>query len=502
MKNFVLLILFVVGLKTVVAQPSDAQQKADIKKEFPKALSIELKGNGATVKEYDNGKERLIYRKAVTVIMPTSNPKYPNVKLALHGGVNYNITSGSNSYQGFSPSYEELIGMPDPDKEEVLAFIEDNLSEIFRLGHRNEMIGMPGKFSIDENTKYTWPTFNRVNFNATVVYERFKNNIGDAETLEHTMLIRLYREDEGPWNNINAGDAEGLENPRKILSTRNYSAQERENLKSFEMLLLTAEAEKKWATMKPINLEGINDLYDVKDYVHGFFMTADKRRIENLLYQMLASYNFVKPDFRVLTSDGKALIDKTLEKTVSGDFLYKNQYCENPEVKEVGNGYIDYWNKNKTAYTRLEVGKEEGVWKLGGITIYVISTLDKAKEIEATACGSGALSAVQRGQKNAGQKMTKNDWVLAYYDSDGYWYPAFYLGYASNYHDIQYFEGNAKSKVRNVVPFSPEVGDKGFVKLQNGQLAEVTIKSINKFDIVIDFNGQEINHKLSGIQFK
>jgi len=56
--------------------------------------------------------------------------------------------------------------------------------------------------------------------------------------------------------------------------------------------------------------------------------------------------------------------------------------------------------------------------------------------------------------------------------------------------------------VRKVIPFTPEVGDKAFVKLQNGQITEVIIKSIKGTDIVIDFNGTDTNYKLSGVMFR
>ncbi|UPQ79202.1 hypothetical protein M0M57_16495 [Flavobacterium azooxidireducens] len=499
-KSFLVILVIILG-QALIAQPTDAKVKADLKAKFPSATNIILRSNGTTGKEWENNEYISVYRRDVSIELPSTNKNYPKVKVMLYGGVRYNVNGTNHTFSKYNPGSEEIIGMPKPNKEELLKFLDDQVLEIFRLAERNEIIGLPSAFEINENTKYSWPSFDRLEFDTWVTYEKLINDIGDAKTIKEAIKIRMYRDENGSWNRIDKGTA-SIENNKIILSEKKYSAVERAKLKTFEMLLQSKLAEKKINAMQPIDLPAMKDNYEVMNFVHSQFLSADKAKIESMLYQLLASFYFSKTDKNVPTRDGQELIDKILKNTVSGDFIYKNQYCEKPEIKENGNGSIDYWNKDKTAYTRLELGTENNNWKLGGITIYIISTLEKAQKTEATACGNGNLTTVQRGEKNANQKITKNDWVLAYYDSDGYWYPSFYLGYANNYYDIQYFQGNAKSKVRKVIPFMPEVGDKAFVKLQNGQITEVIIKSIKGTDIVIDFNGTDTNYKLSGVMFR
>lgn len=491
--------MFIFSAQVGFSQPSEATIKADLKKEFPNATSIVMTSAGSSKKEYENNAYQTVYRRDVMITSPVSDKRYPNVKVVSYGGVRYNLVNGKYVYAKYLVGDSELIGMPDPDEKELLGLVALNMSEIFRLGTRNEIIGVPSEFKIAKNNKYVWHTINSVSFKATTSYERLYNNIGDAETVEQVYTIRMYREENDNWNKFNgSADADG----KTVVSTKKYTQSELANLKSYEMILATAEAEKKWASMKPIRFPEMKDIHDVKDFIHSYFYTGNETEIENLLYQMMASFYFVKPDFKVLTSDGKALIDKTLQATSSGEFLYKNQFCEHPEVKEVGNGYIDYWNKDKSAYTRLDIGTENNQWKIGGITIYINSILDKAKVIEATPCGSGVLSAVARGEREGVSKLKINDIVLAYYETDGFWYPSFYLGYSNYYYDVQYFMDNAKGKVRTAVPYTPTVGDKAYVKTQSGNLVEVTILSIKKYDVEIDFNGTKTPYKLSGLMFK
>lgn len=499
MKKFILF-SFLVASMTSIAQPTDATIKADLKKKYPSVTTIELTAGAGTVKkEYEDNVWKNVYRRDVKLISNASNPNYPNVKVVDYGGVRYDLENGKYVFKRYLVGNSELIGMPDPDEKEILSYIENNLSEIFRLGIRNEIIGMPKPFEITPDNNFKWHTFNSVSFTASTSYERFINDIGDAELVNQVYTIRLYREENGSWNKL-IGDEFGV--VKKVLSNKKYSQAERENLKTMEMIYLSAESEKKWATFKPLSLPAMKDLHDVKDFLHAQFMTADKNNIEGLLYQMMAAYYFVKPDFKVLTADGSALIEKIIASTSTGEFIYKNQYCVSPELKEVGNGYIDYWNKDKSAYTRLEIGTENNQWKIGGITMYVISVLDKARSIEAAPCGSSVLSAVARGEREGVSKLKPNDVVLAYYETDGYWYPSFYLGYNDFYYDVQYFMDNAKGKVRKAVPYTPIVGDKGYVKTQSGNMVEVTILSVKKFDVEIDFNGTKTPYKLSGIMFK
>lgn len=483
-----------------LAQPSDAAIKADLKKSFPTATEITLHGSGSKSRIFENNAYVNVFNRDVTVVVPTNNPNFPGVKVMYYGGVRYNLISGKYSFVRFSPSSEELIGMPDPNREEVNAIIDERIMDVFKLAARNEIIGRPSALTFKQPAKFKWRSFYNVSFEMETTLERYISQIGDAQKVKATYEIILHRDDElGPWVRMHASEERSK---MEVLSTKKYSASEREQLQSFELILQTELAEKKWASFKPLNVPEMKDMFDVMNYIHGVFMSANPKLIENVLYNFIPSFYFVKPDFKVLTREGGELVEKILGQTSSNDFIYKNQFCEFPELKEQGNGYIDYWNKNKTAYTRLEIGTEHGKWKLGGITIYVISVPDKAREIESAACGDGRLSTVQRGSREGVSNLKRNEMVLAYYETDGYWYPATYLNYSNSYFEVQYLIDKSKGNVRKAIPFSLEPGDKAFVKLNNGSIAEVTIVSVSGENAVINFAGSEVTFKVIGLMFK
>ncbi len=500
MKNILFSTLLVFGVIVSFAQPSDATIKADIKKSFPTATEIIFSGAGSKSRIFENNAYVNVFNRDVTVVVPANNPNFPGVKAMYYGGVRYNLVGGSYSFVRYSPSSEELIGMPDPNMDEIKTLIDDRIMDVFKLAARNEIIGRPSELTLAQPAKFKWRSFKSVSFEMETTLERYINSIGDAQTVKATYEFILHRDDElGPWVRMHASEERSK---MTVISTKKYSASEREQLQSFELILQTELADKKWASFKPLHEPEMKDMFDVMNFVHGVFMSANPGLIENVLYNYIPSFYFVKPDFKVLTREGGELVEKVLGQTCSNDFIYKNQFCEFPELKEQGNGYIDYWNKNKTAYTRLEIGTEHGKWKLGGITIYVISVPDKAREIESAACGDGRLSTVQRGEREGVSNLRKKAMVLAYYETDGYWYPATYLNYSNSYFEVQYLIDQSKGNVRKAIPFLIEPGDKAFVKLNNGSIAEVTIVSVSGENAVIDFNGSEVTFKVIGLMFK
>lgn len=492
------LFLCILSISMSLAQPSDAVIKSDLKQRHASAIAIDITGAGATKKVLENNTLQTIHSRSVKLTFPSQNSKFPNTKVALYGGVTYTLNGGGFVFKQFSMSTQEIMGMPKPNKEEVLAFLNKNILEVFRTS-KSEIVGKPSAIDLPTNTAYTWDSYDNVSFNVESTYEILINNIGDAETVKQPYEIRLYGKDGGNWEKMNASKAsEG----KAVLSKKKYTRPELENIETFQMILDREESDKKWASLPKLTIPEFKDMYGVMEFVHQIFMEANALKTESLLYNMLSSSHFRKPDFRVPSRDGSELIPSVIGKVATGDFLYKDQFCPMPEIKETGTGYIDYWNKDKSSYARISVGTENGKWKLGGVGIYIISNPEKAKALTALPCTKTSLSAIERGERESIATLKPNSLVLAFYESDGLWYPAFYKSYANYYFDVQYLIDNSKGKVRKVIPFSPQVGDKALVKLQSGNLQEITIKSVNNYDLVIDFNGKDTPYKVSGLLFK
>ncbi|MCG9911314.1 MAG: hypothetical protein MH137_08425 [Flavobacteriales bacterium] len=494
--NTLFLFLFISGF--VLAQPSAEQVRADVKKQFPTAINIEVVGAGTTKTYVQDGAVKTSHERAVKFVTPSTNKKFPNAKGNHTGSMLYNKNGSVFSFNMFGFGAVEITGMPDPKKEEVLPVVNASKNLLLKAD-ANRIIGTPGNFDVAPGTKYVWKNFDDVEFEVVVKFERFINDIGDAETVNQKYRITLQGKDGENWQKVHPSFRE---TDREVLSTKKYSQAERANMKTYDHVLATEEAEKVWAQIKPMNVPDFKDMYEAMDFMHPLFMEGTENSIRNLLYNMLSSSYFRRPDFKVPTQEGTELMNSVMTKVVTGEFLYRDQYCSMPEVKETGTNSIDWWNKDKSAYSRITMVKEEGKWKIGGITMYLISELEKANRVASVTCSKSSLTPIERGERAGVSSLKANDVVLAYYESDGLWYPSFYLSYSNYYYSVQYFVDNKKGMVRKVIPCILEPGDKALVKTTSGGLAEVTIVSINKFDVVIESGGQQINYKMSGLMFK
>lgn len=494
------LLLFLTLSVFSFAQPNAAQIKVDIKKDFPTATVIDPSATGSTTKEYVNGGYQNVYRCNVNVTVPSSNPKYPNVKIVYRGAVLYRQSGSGYSYAQFSPGDERLIGMPDPNKAEVIAFLDAKMSEIF-VASKYDFIDKPASFQLAPEIKFEWLSFTHFSFIAFTTYSTMPDGKNISENIKHFRRISIYADEQGNWEKAIAS-APGDRVEREILSKKEYSSTEKSQLLSWGEKVDRIEAEAIWASLPKMEIPNFKDVYEAAEFVNGIFLEGDEAKTRALLYYMMPQSGFRAPDFRALSRWGNDFTQKIIPLVALNEFRYGDQYCPTVDVKNVQDGNIDIYNKDKSTYTRFSFGLENGTWKIFDITSYVLTDPEIANRLKATECSKTSLSVLERGTREGNANLKVKDYVLAYYESDGLWYPAFYLGYENYYYSIQYFMDNSKGKVRKAVPLNLQAGDIAYVKTQSGTLVEVVVKSVNGTDVVIVFNGQDTPYKMSGLLFK
>lgn len=482
------------------AQPSEAQIKADLKKDFPTAVNIEPSASGSTSKEYIDGVYKNMYRRNVNVTVPSSNKKYPNAKVVYRGAVLYNQSGSSYSYVKFNPGDERIIGMPDPNKAELIKYLDSKMSEIF-ASYKYTLIDKPASFQFTEDSKFEWLSFTQVIFTVYTTYSTLPDGKNKSETIKHFQRIRLYSDENGEWIKV-ISDAPSDRVEREIVSTKQYTDTEKSQLLSWGEKVDRIEAEKIWASLPKMEIPTFKDVYEAAEFVNAVFLEGDALKTRALLYYMMPQSGFRAPDYRALSRWGYDFTEKVIPLIAGNEFLYRDQYCATLDVKNVQDGDIDLFNKEQSTYTRFSFGIENGAWKIFDITSYILTDPEIANRLKSTTCSKTSLSVVERGTRAGASNFNVKDYVLAYYESDGLWYPAFYLGYENYYYSIQYFMDNSKGKVRKAIPLDLQPGDIAYVKTQSGALVEVVVKSVSGTDVVIVFNGQDTPYKMSGLLFK
>ncbi len=495
--------LFVTLLATLVsisvyAQPSEAQVKADIKKQFPNATSISVSVTGTTSKEVENGVIVMIHRRNVNIMVPTGNAKYPNTKWEYRGTAKYKQSGGAYSFVKYNPGDEVLHGMPDPDKKVILSYLNAHKSDVFR--NKYSYLNEPEDFKLVEPAKFTWYSFSRVMFVASAKYEEITSN-STTEVVIEKKEINLYRDESENWIKIISARYNELD-AKTVLEEKKFTQEELELKNTWGEQLDVAEAMKIWETLEPMTIPNFQDVYQATNFVNTLLLSGDEKKIQSLYFHMFPQEAFKAPEYKAFSRWGSDFYKAMMTATVDGDYLYKDQFCPVIDVKEAGQDYVDVYNKDKSSYCRFTYGMDpKGQWKLVSTIMYVIQG-ENGTRLKGLPCTKTAISTVERGTQTGVSKLKVKDYVLAYYETDGLWYPSFYLGYENYYYNIQYFIDNSKGKVRKAIPMDIQAGDKAFVKTQSGSLVEVTVKSIKGLDVVIDFNGQDTPYKVSGLLFK
>lgn len=495
--NSALFLFFVLISGFAFAQPSVTQIKADVKKQFPKATLIDVSAAGKTTKELESSVWQTIHRQNVNVTVPANNAKFPNAKWIFRGAVKYQKAGSGFSFVKFNPGDELLEGMPAPNKEGILTFLNANKSEIFT--NKYSYLSEPQGFELVPTGKLVWLDFDRIQLEVTTTYEKITSTIS-TEKIKAKLKIIVYGKDGGSWTKAQTTGGKELDS-EVLLEKKKYSVEELEKINTWGDQVDLKEAMVAWARIKPLTVPAFKTVFEAASFVNDILIEGDDMKVRSLMYYMSPSDAFKAPERKVFTRYGKERYEKIMTAAVNGDYLYKEQYCSLIDVKESTQSSVDVYNKDRSSYCRFEFGLENNAWKLTGATMYVLQG-EVGTKLKSLPCTKTSLGTVERGTQQELSKLKVKDHVLAYYESDKLWYPAFYLGYENYYYNIQYFMDNSKGKVRKIVPMEILAGDKAFVKLQDGSLKEVTIKSVNGTDVVIDFNGQNTNYKMSGLFFK
>lgn len=287
MKTKILLILSL-SSTLAFAQPSESQIKADVKKQFPSATSISVSGTGSSSKEVESGVLKTIYRRNVNVTVPTGNAKYPTTKWEYRGAVRYDVNGGSYSFVKYNPGDEILHGMPDPNKQEVLAFINANKSELFV--NKNTYLGEPEDFVFAEPVSFKWLSFDRVQFDAITKFEEITSNF-TTEVFSEKKRINIYGKDGSNWNKV-IGEKINEIDAKKSIEKKKITAEELELKNTWGEKLDLEIAMNIWSNLDPMNIPVFQDVYQASNFVNEILLTGDERKIQSLLFNMFPQEAF------------------------------------------------------------------------------------------------------------------------------------------------------------------------------------------------------------------
>jgi len=358
MKNIFLslLILFIANIS--FAQVSDATVLAKIKASNRGIVSLKLTGNGWTERILEQGVWVKYYRKSYEI--KQKSPEYPDITVLTVNHLTYRNAGSGYKFKGFGVPDYRLLGIPDPDKKEVIANLKADYFNFLQSHHYNNIVGEISEITFPDDVDFWWKALNRVHFNVQVTYTE-KVSYTELEKATHLYEVIFYYNED-----LNGGLKSFLsveENSKRVvISKTSYPVDELDAMKTLQMM-----DEENKAKAEQASLPNVDELPVFKSdkqaiyFLHEKLMTEDALKLKAYLYKMMSITR--KESEYILVWHAKEWVDKVVDNLDT----YKKTFCKYPTISEEHNGQIAFYDKERYKNVRFVVTEEDGTWKLKDI---------------------------------------------------------------------------------------------------------------------------------------
>ncbi|MBN2730169.1 MAG: hypothetical protein JXR53_13170 [Bacteroidales bacterium] len=352
----------------VIAQPSDGTIKAKIQADSPSATNIELLGSGTTSREYTDGAYYNYYRRSYRTTKPTT---YTGISEVYSGSIQYVQSSGSYVFSQYLIGDHWFIGVPDPDKNEILTMLNADLEKYLKNVYYNRVVGELSPISFPADPEYHWHELTSVSFLTKVTYSE-KINSTQLRKAEHTYRVRIYSDEfKGAWKSFNSSREEEDKNAGEVLT---YTKDEIDNMPT----LADLDAENRAAAIMA-SLPSVADAPTFQSsaqlfyYIHDIILNKDVNEVKAHIYKVLAPACFKNNSTVLLNNYDQEWLDKL----TNNHEAFKSCYCQYPTVQSESKAGITFYDRNNKRMLRYVGIEDNGTWKLTLISFYPASTSEQ-----------------------------------------------------------------------------------------------------------------------------
>lgn len=345
----------------VWAQPSEMTIKKDLTS--PNTLAITLTSSGSKRWEGD----KYVWIRDAVCTLKVSIPEIPDAKLLVWGTAVYDIIGGKFSFVKFRVGENRYLGIPNPGKSDVEAFItREGTEKLVGNYHYNKILSDRVDFEIAQDAKWEWHTPMSVSFNILAKYDILSTTSKAIETVEQVYRVRLYADKvKGPWNSLLSS---AVQNEKKIISSKTITADEWDRLEKTATLGIKESerlASSKLSALPKVAIPEFTDDKHVILYTHKVLRESSKDEVHAYLMAMLAPHFFQDGSTTRLNQRGADIINQTLDRAFGTKITYKELYCEEPPLKHYQTNMMEYYMKVGQRYSRIAVVKTGGTYKEG-----------------------------------------------------------------------------------------------------------------------------------------
>ncbi len=360
MKNLLVSFLLLFIVNNSFSQVSDATVIAKIKASNKGIVSLKLTGKGWTERVLEEGVWVKYYRRSYELTQ--KSPEKPNLKLLTVNHLTYRNAGGGYKFNGFGVPNYRLLGIPDPDKEEVIAYLKADYINFLQSHHYNNIVGEVSEITFPDEVDFWWKDIDRVHFNVQVTYSE-KVSYTELEKASHIYEVVLY------YNGDYKGGMKSFlsveENTKRVvISKTSYPADELEAMKTLQMVDEENKAKAEQSALPTVNVPEFQSDRQAIYFLHEKLMTSDVPTAKAYLYKMISSSR--KEGEYIL----KGYAQEWVDKVVNNLSTYQKTFCNYPMIKEEQSGQIAFYDKERYKNVKFVVAEEDGTWKVNNIYYY------------------------------------------------------------------------------------------------------------------------------------
>jgi hypothetical protein len=378
------------------AQVSQATMTAQIKGDDNSVISVEYSGNGKAENEYADGAwHNYFYQNYKTI----SSTKYPGITYVYRGVIRYE----DNRFQQYLIGDSWYEGVPDPDKDELLAILKGDLKSFLKDFNYNNTVGEISEITFVEGEEFRWTKLTQLQVKLQVTITTIETST-KLEKATHTYEVYFYSDEyQGPWKE---GFYSSYQKKDKVLiETLTYTAEEVAAMKTLSMIDEENAAAKELASLPKIEVPIFQSAKQLFYYTHNIIMTKERDEIFAYFYAVADPKEcFVKGSSVLMTDDTKKWVNYVLDNLDA----YRLAHCEYPSIAKESDYHIRFYDRKNSRMLDMSGEKPEDTWKLTevGFAAPRVDEYDGLRGNDENCQGAPDLSYRERNYYEVGDKLT------------------------------------------------------------------------------------------------
>jgi hypothetical protein len=355
MRKTTLLIISIIMLQSVLAQPSKETMDAKVKNEFDADLiSHQLIGPGGIDREFENGVWVDYFTQPFEVVQKSEYPEYP---VRYKASVRYINRGSAWLFHQFTVGSSSYLNVPPPDKNEALKLLNADIEKWIGADW-GYAVGAIESIQFPADPDWYNKTPKEVAFYISAVFSAKISNT-QLEKAEHLYRITLKRDNlKSPWKLLWGNEQT---DKKKSLAKTTHSPEEIKQMKTMKQAVEENTAQNFVDALPTVaDAPVFQSDKQLFYYLNEKILTSTPQEIEAHLMKIVdqscyedGSTVFFKPYHAEWINNLVANADK-----------YKKAFCPYPGVKAEQYGQIEFLNRTLTNYVTMTGKPVDGTWKI------------------------------------------------------------------------------------------------------------------------------------------